>query len=383
MSRNGFRTVVAILCLLAVFASGCGKDEAPAADQHAQQGHRPGGGGGPGSDRNGGAARQQAIPVAVEAAVSGTINSYYKATATLEAEKTAQVLARASGIVKRLEAEEGDMVSAGGAMLRIDNDEYRFRLEQAEATTANLRSRFERLEQMMAEELGTQEEYQAARSDLANAEAEEGMARLNLGYTTVIAPFSGQVTERLVDLGQTVNSGDPLFVVSDFNPLLAKVHVPSREFNKLRRDQKVDLVMDSNGTRLSGRIMLISPVIDPASGTIKLTVEVPEYPVGTRPGDFAQVQIVTERREDAILVPRGAVITDKGETVVFTLAVGEDGPTAERRIVETGFTDDQSAQIVSGLATGDRVVVKGQRSLKHGVPVKILEGPDTAAGGSD
>jgi len=174
--------------------------------------------------------------------------------------------------------------------------------------------------------------------------------------------------------------GDPLFVMADFHPLLARVHVPSREFKKLKRDQQVDLVLDSSGQRLSGRIKLVSPVIDPASGTIKLTVEVPDYPAGTRPGDFAQVQIVTERRDGATLVPRGAVLTDKGETIVYVVNGDGDQPTAERRIVETGFTDDDNAQITAGLAPGDLVVTRGQRSLKHGTPLKIL---DEAAAGAD
>jgi len=316
---------------------------------------------------------QQAIPVAVTIASSGSISSYYQATATLEAEKQAQVLARVIGVVKTLLAEEGDMVSKGDPLLLVENDEYRFRVEQATATTTNLRSRYQRLEQMVAEELATQEEIQSARSDLASAEAEEGLARLSLSYTTVTAPFSGRVTQRLVDVGQNVSSGDALFVLADFDPLLVKVHVPSREFKRLQQDQAVELVLDSTGTRLSGRIKLISPIIDPTSGTIKITVEVPDYPQGTRPGEFAQVQIVTEKRDNSTLVPRGAVLTDKGESVVYIPVQSDEELTAERRIVEVGFTDDQNVQILSGVKPGDTIVIKGQRSLKHGAPVKILE----------
>ena len=132
----------------------------------------------------------------------------------------------------------------------------------------------------------------------------------------------------------------------------------------------IDLVLDSNGEKLAGRIKLISPVIDPASGTIKVTVEVPEYPAGTRPGDFAQVNIVTEVRQETLLVPSGAVFTDKGETIVYVIA---DEKTAERRIVVTGFTDDGNTEILEGLADGEQVVVRGQRSLKNGAPVKILD----------
>ena len=369
--RAGRRGVPAWLIVTSAFlllaAAGCGD----AGDEQTAQGKQGAGQhdrGNPGGQRP----DQPAIPVAVTRAVSGSISSYYRATATLEAEKEAQILARVTGVVRTLLAEEGDHVAAGDPLLEIDNDEYRYRLEQAAASTANLRSRFERMEKMMKEELATEEEFQAVRSELAGAEANVGLARLALSYTTVPATFSGRVTKRLVDVGQNLMVGDPVMVMADFDPLLARVHVPSREFNKLQRNQVVNLVLDSSETRLTGRIKLISPVIDPTSGTIKLTIEVPDYPTQTRPGDFAQVQIVTEKRDNVILVPRIAVLTDKGESVVYTLTP-EEKPTAERRIVEVGFTDDDHAQILSGLAVGEQVVVKGQRSLKNGSPVKVLE----------
>jgi len=364
-----FRRTAPILALtlIMILLTGCtGEDGGDAPGQAHEQG-RPHGGSRP---------PEQAVPVAVQTVGSGTIASYYDATASLEAEKTAQVLARVTGMVKTITAEEGDRVSVGSTLLRIDNDEYRFRAEQAAANTANQLSRFKRMETMRAEDLSSEEEFQASLSELENTRAEEGLAQLNLSYTTVAAPFQGRVTGRLVDVGQNVSVGTPLFDISDFDPLLARVHVPSREFNQLKRDQDVDLVLDSDGTRLKGRIKLISPVIDPTSGTIKITVEVNAYPAGVRPGDFASVKIVTEQRENATLVPRAAVLTDKGETVVYVPvdAEGENGGvTAERRVVETGFTDDAHTEIVTGLAPGEAVVVKGQRSLKHGTLLKILE----------
>ncbi|RLA07611.1 MAG: hypothetical protein DRQ59_14330 [Gammaproteobacteria bacterium] len=376
MTRLRFVLMCAVL-LVAV--AGCGKGEGESQSSAQNHGQRqPGSGQRPG----GAAGAAKAIPVAVQPAALGSIASYYKATATLEAEKQAEVLARVTGVVTSLAAEEGDFVAAGAPLLTIGNDEYRLRLQQAAARTANLQSRFDRLQAMKAEELSTEEEFEAARSDLASAEADEGLARLNLSYTTVRAPFAGRITARLVDLGQTVSANTALFVMADFDPLLARVHVPSREFRKLRQDQLVDLVLDSSGARMQGRITLISPIIDPNSGTIKITVEVSAYPDDTRPGDFAEVQIVTERRDDVVLVQRSAVITDKGETVVYVAVTDGDTDQAERRLVTVGFSDDSNTQIVSGLAVGESVVVKGQRSLKHGAAMKILaETTDVAADG--
>jgi RND family efflux transporter MFP subunit len=196
------------------------------------------------------------------------------------------------------------------------------------------------------------------------------MSRLSLSYTRVTAPFDGRVVTRSVDPGQTVNAGTVLFTLSDFTPLLARVHVPSKEFNKLKPDQPVDLTLESSGTKLRGRIRLVSPTIDPTSGTIKVTVEINEYPAGVRPGDFAQVSIVTERRNDSTLVPKISLVNDRGEQVVF---VSQADTTAERRVVEIGFQDDLNAEVLQGVTIGERVVVKGQRSLKHGSAIKVLD----------
>lgn len=332
-------------------------------------------GGGPGA----GAPKQPPVPVAVAAAEKGTIASYYTATATLAADKEAEMLSRVSGVVQKLLCEEGDNVAEGAELLLIDNDEYRYRLEQAESARKELETRMDRMQKMRDQDMVSAEEYETVVNDLAAAKAAEGMARLTLSYTRVTAPFAGRIVTRSVDPGQTVNIGTPLFVISDFKPLLARVHVPSKEFNQLKPDQLVDLLLESSGTKLKGRIRLVSPTIDPTSGTIKVTVEINEYPAGVRPGDFAQVSIVTERRYESTLVPKIALVNDRGEQVVF---VAQADTTAERRVVEVGFQDDQNAEILTGVTLGDRVVVKGQRSLKNGAAIKVLD-PGAAAQAGD
>jgi membrane fusion protein (multidrug efflux system) len=327
--------VVASL-LLVLLAGGCGKDGAGGANASNAQPNGPA------------APAQPPVPVAVAPAALGAISSFYNATATLEAEKQAQVLARVAGVVRALAVEEGDQVRAGDVLLQIDNAEYQLRVDQATARTANLEARFQRMTEMLAQGLTSSQDFEAAKSELATAKSDEGLARLNLSYTSVTAPFSGRVTRRLVNIGQTASVGTPLFDLADFDPLLARVPV----------DQ-----------RLQGRITLVSPVIDPQSGTIKVTIEIASYPAGVRPGDFAEVRIVTDSHQRAMLVPRLAVISEKGEDVVYVAAVDS---TAERRVVTLGFSDNVNAEILTGVQAGERVVVKGQRSLKHGAPIKIL-----------
>jgi len=311
---------------------------------------------------------QSLTPVAVKPAVIGPILSYYEATATLEVDRDAELLARVEGIVHSIPVEEGHEVKEGSNLLLIENDEYRLRLEEAESNTRNLESKHARVEEI-AKDLISVEEFESIKNELGNARVAEGLARLSLSYTAVTAPFNGRIVRRYVDEGQNVSVGTALFSLADFDPLLARVHVPSKAFRAIKLEQEVELVIDSTGQRLKGRIVLVSPTIDPKTGTIKVTIEVPDYPDDTRPGDFAKVHIVTDCHPATTLVPRASVISEESDRVVFVAA----GNTAERRVVKVGFTDGNHAEILSGVNPGERVVIKGQRSLEHGSPLKILE----------
>lgn len=368
VSHSGWSVILALTALLLIIATGCSKSDGNGGGSSTNAAHAAQRGG-KGHGRNARKPSQPPIPIAVETARTGTIASYYTATATLEAEKQARILARANGVIRSLQCEEGDFVREGQALLKIEDETYKLLLAQAEANKQKFQDQFDRMKGLSDQQLVSMEEFERVRNDLRAAEAAEELARLNLSYTTVRAPFTGRITSRIVDIGQNVNQATELFVIADFKPLLAVVHVPSKEFKLLKRDQAVTLILDSNETRLSGRIKLVSPVIDPTSGTIKVTIEIPEYPEGTRPGDFAEVSIVTERRYDRTLVPKISVFADRGDQIIYVAVVDS---TAERRVVEVGFQDGESAEIMSGVENGERVIVKGQRSLKHGSPIKII-----------
>ncbi len=361
--------LAALLAAGVAIQPGCNKSNGAGQSKAAPRAAGGAPGQGPGQ-----AKKDPPVPVAVALVHAGEIASYYTTTATLAADKEAEILSRVSGVVQKLLCEEGDVVNEGAELLLIDNDEYRYRLQQAQADQADVEAKMARIQKMKDQELVSAEEFETVKNDLASAQATAGMARLNLSYTRVTAPFSGRIVTRRVNIGQNVNATTPLFVISDFTPLLARVHVPAKEFNKLEPGQPVDLVLESNGTKLQGRIRLVSPTIDPSSGTIKITIEINDYPDGVRPGDFAQVSIVTERRLQRTLIPKVALVNDRGEQAVFVTA----DSTVERRIVEVGFQDDANAEITKGVTVGERVVVKGQRSLKHGSAIKVLEGDGAA-----
>lgn len=368
MLRSPKRLVPVLLtsALLALPLAGCGGDDAGAANAAGRGGAPGGGAGGPG-----GPGARPDVPVAVERVALGTASSYYTATATLEAENRARIDSRVSGVVKKILREEGDFVQAGEALLLLEDDEAKFRLQQAAANLRVAESEYARRERMRDEGLLSAGEFETTENTLSIRKAELGLADVALSYTRITAPFSGRVVRRHVDLGANVSAGTPLFEVMDDDPLLARVYIPTKRMGFVREGQRITMHIDSTDSDLTGVVRLISPIVDATTGTVKVTAEVVDHPEGTRAGDFAQMSIVTSRHDDVPLVPSHAVFEETGQSILFVV---EDGK-AVRRVVEPGFVDGARTEIVSGVAAGDLVVVKGQRELRDGANVAIKEGP--------
>jgi RND family efflux transporter MFP subunit len=367
-TKRFIRGAVMVLALF-VTLSGCRGGEVEKESYPGKTGGRRSGAMAEGPKGPGGRPPQPAAAVAVTAVHLGEIATYYSATASLDPNKEADVPARVNGIVKAPQVEEGDRVVEGQILIEIEDAEYRHRVTQAQVELDQQRLNLERSQKMQAQGLVSAEEADAALSKMQAARATWELANLELSYTKVRSPFSGRVIAREVDEGRMVSNGTVLFTLADLSRLLARVHVPAREFRSIQTDQPVDLVVDSTGDHLVGRILLVSPVVDPKAGTIKVTIEIRDFPASTRPGDFAEVSIVTDRHEDVVIVPRIAVLTEKLERVAYVA----DGDKARRRVVEIGFEDDSSVEILSGLEPGERVVIQGQRSLSDGQKISILE----------
>ena len=221
---------------------------------------------------------------------------------------------------------------------------------------------------MAAEKLISAQELDKARYERDVAAQSLAEARYRLGKTTVKAPFAGRVTLRRVQTGQTVKIAEELFTFASFDPLVARIFLPEREVMGLKAGQEVRLSLRaSEATRFDGRIRQISPVVDTASGTVKVTVEAVRPPSSVRPGAFVSVELLRERRPNALLVPRPAIVRELQETYVYVA----DGEKARRRAVEVGLEEGDRVEILSGLEEGEPVVTAGQGGLKNDSPIKV------------
>ncbi|MCW8876686.1 MAG: efflux RND transporter periplasmic adaptor subunit [Kangiellaceae bacterium] len=322
---------------------------------------------GPGS--GGGRPPAKASPVEVESVKFGLSAAYYVTTATLEPSSDAQVFARTSGIVRQILKEEGDDVKAGDILLLLEDDDQILRVKQARQKLNSNDREYKRLSKMRKAGAVSPTEWEATKTNFETAQTDLELAELALSYTKVSAPFDGRVVWREVDLGAHVLNGNLLFRVMAIDPLLIRVHIPANRIGKVKKGQSVDLKVDSTPEKISGVVELVSPIVDPTTGTVKVTVKIEAYPEGVRPGDFTEVKIVTDSRNNAMLLPSVAVIEERGEHYVFV----EDEGKAIRRDVQIGYVVEQQTEILTGLTADDKVIVKGQRNLNDGNRVKVIE----------
>jgi membrane fusion protein (multidrug efflux system) len=315
--------------------------------------------------------------VAVQAAEVGAISAYTVATANIVAEDEVKVLAETDGKVQRLLVEEGDRVERGATLVQIDPTDATLAVEKAQIALQNAGIGLTRGEGLSEANLISAQELDKLRFERDLAAHELADARHRLRKTTVAAPFGGRITVRKVQTGQQVKPGEELLTLADFDPLVARIFLPEREVLDLAVGQSVRLALRAREeTRFAGRIRQISPVVDAASGTVKVTVEAVRPPATVRPGAFVTVEVLRETRTGAVLVPRPAVIRELQETYVFVA----EGKVARKRIVSVGLEEGDRLEIRSGLKAGERVITAGQGGLKDQAPIAVA--PAKAASAS-
>jgi membrane fusion protein (multidrug efflux system) len=309
------------------------------------------------------------VPVEVVEAELGEVSSYITATANLVAEHQVTVLAEAEGRVASVRVEEGDAISSGQVLAALVRDEADIAARKARLRAANAERAVTRAQETHDEGLISREEYDRLTLEHEVAEQEVAEAEWRLSRTTIAAPFRGRVTERMVEPGQHVRPGDQLFTVADFDPLVARIYLPERDVLELEVGRQVQITLGADDAYdFSGSIRQISPVVDVATGTVKVTVEADEPPAQVRPGAFVTVSIVREHRSGTLLLPRESVIRELASAHVFVA----EGDVAAKRAVDLGLEEGDRVEVVSGIEPGDQVVVAGQGGLKPGTKLKIL-----------
>ena len=310
------------------------------------------------------------VPVEVAAVTKGTIAAYFTGTATIGAEEETGVVAKVGGVVKEIMVEEGQYVKEGDVLAKLDDEKIAVQLAQAKATFEKLKTGYERNVDLHKQSLISTEVFQQSKYDFESQKASYDLAELEFRYAAIRTPISGVVAERLIKVGNMVLPNQAVFRVAGLDPLIAVLHVPERQLVKLRAGLAAQLTVDASSTEpFTGRIKRISPVIDPATGTVKVTVEVRDPSRRLKPGMFARINIIYDVHEDVLTAPKDAIISEDRENAVFVVR----DSVAYRQIVTTGYVNTTAIEVLSGLKPGDTIVTTGKASLKDSARVQIVK----------
>lgn len=313
-------------------------------------------------------------PVEVQSAARGEMLAVYSGTAPIEADGEAVVVAKVGGELRQLLVEEGAYVRKGQVLAKLDGERLRLEAAQTKAQLSKLERDYKRNVELQQRGLVAVSAFENLRYEVDAARAAYDLTALQLSYTDIRAPIDGVVAERFVKAGNTLNPNDKLFRIADLSPLVAHVHVPESELRKLRAGQVASVQVDAAGGAFQSIIQRISPVVDSNTGTFKVTLELRDPANRLKPGMFARVDIVHERRTNVVRIARSALLEDDGNQRVFVVQAGK----AVSRAVTLGLTNGPLVEVLSGVSAGDPVVVVGQGTLKDGSPVRVVTSAPTS-----
>jgi membrane fusion protein (multidrug efflux system) len=310
----------------------------------------------------------EAVPVEVVTASSQSINASYAGTANLEAPNEAQVVAKSSGVMVSQLAEEGDTVRQGQVLARIDPARAQLEVQRSQATVNKLSNNFARAQELRKQNLISAEAHDQIRFDLESAKASLNLARLELSYTNVTAPISGVIAQRMVKQGNLVSLNAPVFRIVNTQYLEAVMNVPERELALIKAGMPVRMIVDAvPGQAFEGRVDRVSPVMEAGSGTFRVTCAFDGKQI-LRPGMFGRFEIIYDRRENVLTIPRTAMLEDETDPAVYVVRSGK----AVRAPVKIGYSNGEIAEVVSGLKAGDRIITAGKVAVRDGAAVAVI-----------
>ena len=352
MTHN-YRVWLAAACAVTFCLAGCRKGSADAKD--------------PKKD-----AKDDALPVEVTTLTRGGIEATLRNSTHLEAEEEVKVFARAANRVTGLLVEEGDLVKKDQVLLRLDNDTQKTAFGKAQSSLEKARQEYNREKTLFDQKLISEQVFNNATFELKQLELAFEDAQRGLEYTEVRAPIAGTISQRLVKQGDLVSLNQYLFDIVDFNSMVARIYVPEKSLPDLRLDQPARVTATPFGAQeFKGYVKRIAPVVESKTGTVKVTIGFKE--IGQlRPGMYVDVELITAKKPDAVLLTKRALLYDGELSYVFRLLPERK---VERVLVEPRIADKLNVEPVSGFKEGDQIVIAGQTGLKDGAKVRLPGDP--------
>jgi membrane fusion protein (multidrug efflux system) len=295
-----------------------------------------------------------------------TVVDAVTATGQMEELQAIELRPEVDGRIVEIMVREGGPVAEGAALFRIDDQELKVQVARAEATRDLARQAAERTRALAAERAAAPAELERTEASLRSAQADLDLLSLRLTRTHVRAPFSGVAGQRMVSLGDYVNSNSRLVVLQTVDPQRASFQVPERFAEKLALGQTVEFrVAALPGREFRGVVDFVDPVVQLPGRTITIKARVPNPRRELSAGMFIEARLVIATRPDATVLPEDAIQPLQGANAIWVVSEGK----VTRREVQLGVRTPGFVEVL-GVEPGEQVVVSGGERLQSGAEVR-------------
>ncbi|KAA0594713.1 membrane fusion protein (multidrug efflux system) [Azospirillum lipoferum] len=312
-----------------------------------------------------------APPMPVEAAQVrvGVVERTVTAVGSLLSNESVVVRPEIAGRISEIAFKEGQRVTKGTVLVRLDDAIARATLAQAQASIAFSRAELSRADQLVRQNTGPLRNREQASAKLLADEAAVQLAKAQLDKQVIAAPFDGVLGLRKASVGDFVQAGKDIVNLEDIDTLKLDFRVPEMFLPAVKVGQTVKVAVDAFGGRsFEGTVYAIDPLVDVNGRALAIRARVPNPDGSLRPGLFARVSLTLTTVPDAVLIPEQAIVAFGKDQFVFKVV---DGKVAQTRVT-LGERRNAEVEIAKGLAPGDMVVTAGQLKIRDGVPVTVL-----------
>lgn len=280
-----------------------------------------------------------------------------------------------SGILTDVRVNEGDMVSKGQVLARIDDGGLQNELAQLEAQERLAKTTYERQERLWEQNIGSEMQYLQAKTNYESLQSSVNRLKSQLDKTVVRAPFSGVVDDVISEQGEVVNPGqNQLFRLISLDNMYVEADVPENYLSKISKGTEVKVNIGSVGREFEGKISQVGNNINPNNRTFRIEVAVPNEKGLVKPNQIATIKLNDYTSENAIVIPESSIQKNaQGENIVYVLEQENEKNfgTAKKVVVETGLVYNDSIEIKNGLESGQILITDGAKNIRDGQEVKF------------
>ncbi|MGC3946466.1 MAG: efflux RND transporter periplasmic adaptor subunit [Chryseolinea sp.] len=309
------------------------------------------------------------IMVGTDTVSSETFERALKYTGTFAALREVMIVPQVNGEVENVSFKEGDHVSKGAVLVRIDDDLLQAQYAAADASFENAKRNLERYERASVSGGVSKIQLDAYTLTLKTAESQRRQLSKQIGWSTLTAPFSGTVTLRDVEPGSIVG-GSPVARITDLSQLKLEISVPEKEVVLFRDMQTAAVTTDVYpGHTFAGKVEYVSERADNAHNyLVRILIQNSSSSTALKAGMYGSVEISKDLTNDALIIPRTALVGSSKNPQVFVVENGK----AILKAIHTGNTNDESIEVINGLSSGDVVVTSGHINLANGSQVAFM-----------